>query len=43
MVSYRYTVDEAVDLITGDDDLEDINVSDLEDTESDDGDIEVAG
>ena len=40
MASYCYT--EAVDLITGDDDLEDINVSDLEDTESDDGDIEVA-
>ena len=37
MVRYHYTIDEAVDLITAE-----INVSVLEDTESDDGDVEVA-
>ena len=42
MARYRYTVDEAVNLIAEDDDLGDINASDLEDIESDDGDIEEA-
>ena len=37
-----YTVDEAVNLIAGDDNLGDINESDLEDIESDDGDVEEA-
>jgi hypothetical protein len=42
MARYRYTVDEAVNVIAGDDDLGDINASDLEDIESDDGDVEEA-
>ena len=39
MAAHRYTVDEAINPIAGDDDLGDINKSDLEDTESD-GDVE---
>ena len=41
MARHRYTV-KAVNLIVEDDDLGDINASDLEDTESDDGNIEEA-
>ena len=41
MATHRYTL-EAVNLITGDDNLDDINASDLEDTESKDGDVEEA-
>ena len=36
MAMHRYTLDEAVNLIAGDDNLDDINASNLEDTESDD-------
>ena len=41
MAAHRYTVDEAINLIAGDY-LGDINESDLEDIESDDGDVEEA-
>ena len=41
MATHRYTL-EAVNLIAGNDDLDDINTSDLEDTESNDGDVEEA-
>ena len=34
MAMHRYTLDEAVNLIAGDDDLDGINASDLEDTET---------
>ena len=42
MARYRYTIDEAVNLIAEDDDLGDINASDFGNTESDDGNIEDA-